>query len=419
VLLSAVALGGLLAIVLSRESHTADMRWTAKERRVIQRLSLASLPPVPRDPSNRVADDPRAAELGHSLFFDKGLSSNGRVACASCHVPQRGFQDGRRVGKALSLTDRRTMPLAGAAYATWLFWDGRRDSLWAQALTPLESKVEHGITRTFAAGRIATRHRRAYEAVFGRLPREVIGGALPEQAGPLGSAGERRAWHRLTSGQRRAVDEMFANLGKAIAAYERRLLPAAGRFDRFADALATGNAGAANRLLTRAEARGLRLSSDRRIARTATGPLFTNGQFHNTGVPQTGPALDSGRESGVRLVLKDPFNCLGRFSDACPDRCTALRFLVTDGGRLSGSFKVPPLRGVGARAPYMHEGQFATLRDVLEHYRRAPAARVGVSELDPLQLSDRQLGDIEAFLGTLDGGVAAPKGFLLPPGAGS
>jgi cytochrome c peroxidase len=76
-----------------------------------------------------VADDPRAAELGHLLFFDEALSANGEVSCASCHMPERGFQDDLPVGERIGHTDRRTMPLAGVAYARWLFWDGRRDSL--------------------------------------------------------------------------------------------------------------------------------------------------------------------------------------------------------------------------------------------------------------------------------------------------
>lgn len=77
--------------------------------------------------------------------------------------------------------------------------------------------------------------------------------------------------------------------------------------------------------------------------------------------------------------------------------------------------EVPSLRGVSSRAPYIHAGQFRTLREVLEHYRRAATAEVGQSELEPLPLSDRQLDDIEEFLATLDGGIAAPPRFLSPP----
>jgi cytochrome c peroxidase len=297
-----------------------------------------------------VADDPRAAELGHLLFFDEGLSANGEVSCASCHMPERGFQDDLPVDEGIGHTDRRTMPLAGVAYARWLFWDGRRDSLWAQALTPLESEVEHGITRAFAVRWITVHYRREYEAVFG----------------PLRGA---------------AVDEVFANLGKAIAAYERRLRPAPSRFDRFAAALARGDGGG---IFSAEEARGLRLFVGRgHCTNCHSGPLLTNGEFHNTGVPQT--KLHHGRADGAALVVDD------------------------------GSFKVPSLRDVASRAPYMHAGQLRTLRDALEHYRRAPAAAVGHSELAPLDFSDRQLGEIEQFLRTLDGGVAAPQRSLAAP----
>ena len=412
----AVAAGSLLGLLLARGSHdTPSISWTAKERRAIQRLSLAALPAVPRDPSNRVADDRRAADLGHELFFDRGLSANGRVSCSSCHMPERGFQDGLRLGRGLGETSRRTIALAGVAYARWLFWDGRRDSLWAQALTPLESHVEHGITRTFAARRIATRYRRAYEDVFAELPGEVTA-ALPAQAGPLGSPAQRRAWKRMTARQRDAVNQVFANLGKALAAYERMLLPAPGRFDRFAAALARQDEEAAASLLSQPEARGLMLFvGQAHCTNCHLGPLLTNGEFHNTGVPQDGARPDRGRASGLRLVVDDPFNCLGRFGDASPQECSALRFLVRSGPRLSGAFKVPSLRDVGGRAPYMHAGQFRTLREVLEHYRRAPRAQVGRSELEPLALSDRQLSDIEMFLRTLDGGITAPKGLLHAP----
>jgi cytochrome c peroxidase len=409
-----VALAGLLGALLAHESRdTSAVSWTAKERRAIQRLSLASLPLKPRDPSNRVADDRAAAELGHRLFFDRGFSANGRVSCSSCHLPKRGLQDGRPVGRGLGRTVRRTMPLGGVAYATWLFWDGRRDSLWAQALTPLESRVEHRITRTFAARRIATHYRRSYERVFGKLP---LLRALPPAAGPLGFPSERRAWRRLTAEQREAVDRVFANLGKAIAAYERTLRPAPGRFDRFAAALARGDEEAAASVLSPAEAQGLKLFvGEAHCTNCHRGSLLTNGAFHNTGVPQ-GAKRDRGRSDGARAVVVDPFNCLGPFSDGSPRDCTALRFLVRRGPQLSGAFKVPSLRDVASRPPYTHAGHFRTLRDVLEHYRRAPAASVGTSELDPLALSNSQLREIEDFLRTLDGGITAPRGFLKSPG---
>ena len=107
-------------------------------------LSLGALEALPPDPSNRWAEDERAADLGHRLFFDARLSANGRVSCATCHDPDRDFQDGVPLAKGVGTTERRTMPVAATAYSPFLFWDGRKDSQWAQALGPLESPVEHG-----------------------------------------------------------------------------------------------------------------------------------------------------------------------------------------------------------------------------------------------------------------------------------
>src|SRR5690606_15553813 len=106
-------------------------------------LSIKSLPPLPPDPSNRYGDDPRAAALGHQLFFDTRLSANGKVSCATCHDPGRDFQDGLPLAVGVGTNTRRTMPIAGTAYSPWMFWDGRKDSQWSQALGPLESPVEH------------------------------------------------------------------------------------------------------------------------------------------------------------------------------------------------------------------------------------------------------------------------------------
>ena len=91
-------------------------RWSAAERAMLRSLSLASLGPLPHDPSNRHADDPRAAALGHRLFFDTRLSVDGRVACATCHVPSAEFQDGTPLAAGVGTTARRTIAASETAY---------------------------------------------------------------------------------------------------------------------------------------------------------------------------------------------------------------------------------------------------------------------------------------------------------------
>ena len=142
--LGGAAMAALLACVAA---PSAPRGWSAEELGTIRSLWIGELEELAPDPSNRYAHDPAAAALGHRLFFDPRLSSNGRVSCASCHLPGRDFQDGVALASGVGRTDRRTMPLAGTAHSPWQFWDGRKDSQWAQALGPPESPVEHSGTR--------------------------------------------------------------------------------------------------------------------------------------------------------------------------------------------------------------------------------------------------------------------------------
>ena len=376
----------LLLATITTVVASSGPGWTSAQVDELRSLSLAALEPVPQDPTNRVADDPRAAELGRRLFFDTRLSSNGRVACSTCHQPDRGFQDGTALATGVGTTARRTMPIAGMARAAFLFWDGRKDSLWAQALGPLESPVEHGGTREQYARVVAEHYRDAYERLFGSLP---------------------------DLAQRDGVTLVFVNIGKAIAAYERRIEFGPSRFDNYVAAVTAGQTGQG--ILTEDEVAGLRLFIGRaNCTQCHNGPLFTNNEFHNTGVPPRPTlAIDHGRLAGATAVLKDEFNCRSRWSDA-RERCSELEFMATGDHTLDRAYKVPSLRNVADRAPYMDAGQFATLADVLDHYNRAPAAASGHSELRPLRLKPLELRQLEAFLRTLSGPVViagqAPTG---------
>src|SRR5687767_9480800 len=194
----------VLASTLMCAARQRHDRWTAAQIDELRKLSISGLDTLPADPTNRVADDPAAANLGHELFFDPRLSSNGKVSCASCHQPEREFQDGTPLAHGVGTTNRRTMPIAGTAYSPFLFWDGRKDSQWAQALGPLESPVEHGGDRHQYARVIAEHYRPKYEQVFGTMP-------------PLSTRDE--------------VTAVFVNIGKAMAAYERRVQYVPLRFD--------------------------------------------------------------------------------------------------------------------------------------------------------------------------------------------
>jgi len=401
-------LGTTLVSVAAAHGASQSPRWTAEERALLKSLSLRSLEPLPPDPSNRFADDPRAAGLGEKLFFDTRLSGNGKVSCATCHVAAKDFQDGTALGHGVGTTARRTMPVAGTAHNAWFFWDGRASSQWEQALGPLESAVEHGGTRTEYAHVIAEHYRGAYEATFGALP-SLAG--VPRRAGPVTDSAARAAWGRIAPARRDDISRVYANIGKAIAAYERKIEPSPSRFDRYVDAELAGRAHDSASTFNRDEEAGLRLFIGKaNCANCHNGALLTDQHFHNTGVPlpQTALPVDSGRTTGVRQALAGEFSCTSRYSDAKPDDCEELRFAVTEGAELVRAYKTPSLRNVANHAPYMHAGQFATLNDVLAHYNRAAPAPFGKSELKPLRLSPSEIRQLSAFLGTLTTPAAVP-----------
>lgn len=431
---AATAVGAALTVTLAGASEqppaAGAVRWSAQEKTVLASLSLKRLPPMPADPSNAVERRPAAIDLGRRLFSDARLSRNGAVSCASCHDPARQFQDGLPVSHGVGTGSRRAMPIVGAGRGPWLFWDGRKDSLWSQALGPLEDAVEHGTNRTRVA-HLVTRHYRAdYEAVFGALP--PLDG-LPGDAGPKGDATEQAAWTAIDARRREDVSRVFSNIGKAIAAYEKSLHHKPTRLDDYLDAVLRGDTTARGDLLRADEARGLRLFIGKaQCVSCHNGPLMSDQQFHNTGVPPRDPSRpDRGRAEATAKVRDDEFNCLGPFSDAKPSQCEELRFMVDDDPALVGAFKTPGLRGVAQRAPYMHAGQLATLEQVVRHYVAAPHAAVGHSELThrhaavgtakhderaPIELTDAEVADLVSFLGTLSADSAAVPARHRSPG---
>lgn len=351
--------------------------WTAQEQRQIASLSLSRLSPPPADPSNRYADDPLAASLGELLFSDPRLSRNGQVACATCHQPGRAFTDGLPQSQGLARLARNAPSLLSVAWNRWQFWDGRADSLWAQALGPLTHASEQGSTHGQIAEHLLRYYRPTYENIFGEIPEE------------LDAAEQTR---------------IAVNAAKSLAAFQRSLRPAATRFDAYAEALGK-SAPPPTDSLSESEKRGLRLFiGNGQCLRCHNGPLFTNQGFHNTGLSDKRLGLaDRGRADGLPLALKDPLNCKGAYSDDPARACPQLDYAYPGNAEWLGAFKVPSLRGVAQTAPYMHDGRFATLEEVIAHYNRAPNLDgiYGHSELRPLNLDAQQQADLAALLRTL------------------
>lgn len=389
------------------------------------RTRARSLSPVaapPADPTNALAGDERAVLLGQALFFQPGMSGHGDFSCASCHLPEKAFTDGLPVSLGRGLGTRNAPTVLDSAHERWLFRDGRADTLWSQALQPIEDPVEMGgsragVVRTLLAEPVL---RAFYDRVFGGDPgddlADLAAADLPGHARPVPEDDGHPhavAWAQLPPDSQARIDRVFANVGKALAAYERRLLSGPSGFDRWA----AGDDDA----LTESAVRGFALFVGRAgCQRCHPGPRFTDGEFHNLGVPPSdgGAPRDPGRFQGARRLKEDAFASTGPHSDAPQGgRSLATRTLRVSGEDW-GAFKTPSLRNVARTPPYMHAGEFGTLHEVVRFYSTLEGAMTGghhaESTLQPADLSDEEIADLVAFLESLSG-TDPPAELLAPP----
>jgi cytochrome c peroxidase len=386
---------------------------------------MAEVPELPADPTNRVADDVRAAELGHLLFFDTRLSGNDAVSCATCHDPARDFTDGRRVAQGIGENTRNAPTVLNAAYHRWLTWDGRADSLWAQALEPMENDIEMGgdriaIVRTIAGDPDL---RARYEELFGSLP-DLSGESMPEHARPRrddATDAWSESWEQIEPEQRAEVTTAFVNIGKSIGAYQRRLVSMDSPFDRF---VASAESGTYVPVVDFPDGavRGLALFvGDAGCWECHAGPMLTTAEFHDIGVPPVagGMPTDAGRFAGADVVKNDPFNAAGVYSDASDGTQARLVRSLLNSPDNWGRFRTPSLREVSRTAPYMHEGRFDSLAEVVRYY----STLEGAVQLDhhqetvlaPLELDELEQADLVEFLESLDGMPVESEMVEKPP----
>jgi cytochrome c peroxidase len=333
------------------------------------------------DPSNRVSGNRNAVDLGERLFFERRLSVNGKLSCSSCHLPERNWSDGLPRAVGLKEVDRNAPSVVNVRYHHWFGWDGAHDSLWAQSINPILDPRELGMSAAGVAKFIhgdrdfSCRFRKAFGAAPGNDDEKIL-----------------------------------VDAAKALAAFQETLVSGRTAFDDFRDALARGDQAAMARYPESAQ-RGLKLFIGKGACDVChSGPAFTNGEFHDTGIPffvRPGE-VDPGRYGGIKKLLADRMNLLGPYSDD-PKRSTAIGTQhVSLEQRNFGEFKVPSLRNLESSMPYMHNGSLETLRDVVKHYSEISPDRLhsdGEAILKPLHLTDGELADLTAFLETLsDGG---------------
>jgi cytochrome c peroxidase len=381
----------LLLLLASALVLAQPVEWTAAER---ARIAAHGPWPPPalssRDPGNRVSGNAAAIAFGQRLFFDGRLSAPRTISCAFCHQPERAWTDGRATTQALAPGDRNTQPLFNLRLQRWYGWGGSSDSLWMASLRAIVEPREMGASVAHVAREVRRRPDLAcdYQRSFGRAP--------PDD------------------------DDLVAiDVVKALAAFQETLTTGRTPFDAFRDALLADDRAALARYPQAAQ-RGLRLFIGRaNCALCHSGPNFSNGEFHDTGVPffvRVGE-VDPGRHAGLRAVQASPYNLLGRFNDDA-SRANAI---ATRHARLEhrnwGEWRTPSLREVTSTAPYMHNGSLATLREVVDHYATLSEERLhadGERLLRALDLDPAERDDLVAFLQTLSS-TRPPAPHTPPP----
>lgn len=401
------------------------VEFTPEERRRV--LSMSPVPDPPPDPTNRVADDPAAAHLGQFLFFETRLSSNNAVSCSTCHDPNLGFADGLPIALGVGRGKRHSPSLFNVAHNRWFFWDGRADTLWSQALSPIETPFEMESTRTDIARLMSEDDelRAAYQDVFGELPDLSDTTRFPPRARPRPDNPDHpqhTRWTGMTEADRRLVNEVFVNVGKAIAAYERRIITPPSPFDEFVAGLERGD-GRSVASLGESAQRGLKLFVGAAgCFNCHSGPMLSDGEFHNNRVAPLDDTRepDAGRYEGIALLAASEFSAGSPFSDDPDGPRARLTARVAQSPENWGRFKTPSLRNVSRTAPYMHQGQKATLEAVVRHYSTfedaTPPSHHALPDplLQDLELSDQQIADLVAFLESLTS-PRLPRGLTKQP----
>ena len=267
---STVALVGTLFLVVTLFGGSLFWLWrTESSRHQAQQSNKPYELHIPKGlpslsmPSDNPLTEGRV-ELGKQLFFDKRLSSDSTVSCASCHDASKGWSNGTAFATGVrgQLSSRNTPTIVNSAYQTFLFWDGRAGSLEEQALGPIQNPLEMDMPLAELESRLNKigGYREQFNRVFG-------------------------------------ADVTAENVGKALAAFQRTILSGNAPYDRF-------KAGETDALSEPAQ-RGMKLFAHKaHCAACHSGPNFSDGAFHNVGIGVHGKNFDVGREQ-ISNVLGD------------------------------------------------------------------------------------------------------------------
>lgn len=340
-------------------SFAAVLNATAAGKSV--QAPLAPLPPVSIPKDN--PQSPEKIALGKQLFWDNRLSGDGSMPCVSCHLPTLGWGDGNQISRGYPGTQhwRNSQTIVNSAYYNKLFWEGNVTSLEAQAPAAAEGAVAgNGDTSTME---MRLRFIPEYVATF----KKVFGSE----------------WPRMNDAYR------------ALAAYQRTVVSDAAKvpFDRYAKG--------EKKALSEAQKRGMALFNGKAgCIQCHNGALASDQKYYDLGLPDFAGFKDNAlyqvthRWEHYQKGVPE-----GKYRDAPMDYGL---YYQTKNPKDIGKFRVPSLREVKYTAPYMHNGVFKTLDEVVDFYDRGGGKGTNKTPLlKSLNLSAQQKKDLVSFVEAL------------------
>ena len=344
-------------------------------------LSTAASAPVPKSLPRGVSPvlyelavpagsepTPEKVALGEKLFNDKRISVNDKVSCATCHDPDKGFVDHKPLAEGVAAPAKRTQrnspTVLNAMFNAVQFWDGRAPSLEEQAKLPILNPIEMGQKSSDDVVnklRGIAEYRTAFQQVFG---------------------------HELT----------YDDVAGAIAAFERTQYAGDAPFDRFV----AGD----EKAIDDSARRGWGLFNGKGRcnnchAFSTVSPLFSDQKFHNIGIAAHKTDFIGLARKATAIVRGGDLKQIDELAIQT-DLSELGRFLVTKSSNDIGAFKTPGLRNIAITSPYMHDGSFATLWDVMDHYNKGGVPNPNLDGgMQRLGLTEAEIDDMVSFMGSL------------------
>lgn len=314
-------------------------------------------------------------ELGRQLYFDPRLSADSTVSCASCHNPAEGYSAHTKTGVGVrSQLGGRNSPVSfNRILSGPQFWDGRAESLEAQAVGPIQNPIEMGFTHEGVVKRLGEMpvYKKQFETIFGELTIDRVGQAIA-------------AFERVLVTAPSAYD-----YGEQMRAFARLDADDIAEDAELAAKYAAAKADAEAHPMSEEASRGRDIFFSEKGNCTAchVGANLADEKYHNIGIGMDKPEPDLGRY----VVTKDPKD--------------------------TGGFKTPTIRNVALNPPYMHDGSVATLKEVVEWYDKGGHANPHLSEkIRPLKLSPQEKIDLVEFMKACTGPTPTVEVSRLPVG---